>query len=77
MSNPVKPATSQSPHAAGRPVTRDELLTADEVLLLGTTTMVTTITHLDGRPVADARPGPVAQALMRTLTSAIAAGKDE
>jgi D-alanine transaminase len=65
------------PRLKARPVTRDELLAADEVLLLGTTTMVTTITHLDGKPVADARPGPVAQALMRMLTNAIAAGKDE
>lgn len=59
-----------------RPVDAHELDTAREVLLVGTTTMVTSVTHIDTRPVGNAAPGPVAQQLMRALVSAIAAGVD-
>jgi len=59
-----------------RPVTVEELLTADEIMLAGTYTMVAAITRLDGRPVGDAAarndaPGPWATKMLRTLVSAI------
>lgn len=42
-----------------RPIPRDEVLTADELLLSSATKEVLPITRLDGRPVGDGRPGPV------------------
>lgn len=58
-----------------RPVTEEELRQADEVMLVGTTTLVAAVTHLDGRPVGrgeDAgRPGPMCRRLMKTLLGAI------
>jgi len=56
-------------------ITRDEVLSASEVLLVGTTTMVTTVTHLDGRQVAQT-PGPVARHLHTVLCRAIAEHRD-
>ncbi len=58
--------------AAGRPVREealrvDELWTADEVFLSGTTTDVMPIVRVDGRAIGDARPGPVARALHDAL----------
>ncbi len=44
-------------------ITRDELTAAPEVLIFGTTTNVTAVTRLDGKPVGDGRPGPVQQHL--------------
>lgn len=85
------PALSSSPMLAGvtralilgedpaieeRPVTHSELLEADEVMLVGTQTMVVAVVSIDGRPVGDAaardfRPGPGATSLLRTLVRAI------
>lgn len=42
-----------------RPVTREEVLQADELLLSSATREVLAITRLDGRPVGTGRPGPV------------------
>ncbi len=56
-------------------ITRADVLTASEVMLVGTTTMVTTVTHLDGRGIATA-PGPVAKHLHRVLCEAIETGRD-
>jgi len=39
---------------------------ASEIMLVGTTTMITTVTHLDGVQIADG-PGPVAQHLAKVL----------
>lgn len=44
---------------AVRPVAEAELRTAQEVWLTSSTKEVTAITHLDGQPVGDGRPGPV------------------
>lgn len=44
-----------------------ELLAADEVFLSGTTTDVTPVIAIDGRPVAGGAPGPTARALLDEL----------
>ena len=44
----------------------------DELFLTGTTTDVLPVVRLDGRPVGDGRPGPVATALYRALTARMA-----
>jgi D-alanine transaminase len=49
-----------------------ELDDAREVMLLGTLTMVTSVTTLDGRSVGAGTPGPVAQKLNAMLLEAIA-----
>jgi D-alanine transaminase len=46
-----------------RPVLREEVLAADELLLSSATKEVLAITTLDGKPVGDGRPGPVYRAL--------------
>ncbi|MEW5727642.1 MAG: D-amino-acid transaminase [Pseudomonadota bacterium] len=46
-----------------RPFGLDEVATAREAFLTGTTVMVLPVTRIDGRPVADGRPGPVTLAL--------------
>jgi len=66
-----------APRIVERPVDQHELAAAREVMLVGTTTMVTSVTHIDASPVADARPGPLARALMAALVGAIATGEDE
>ena len=42
-----------------RPLPRDEVLTADELMLSSATKEVLPITRLDGRPVGNGMPGPV------------------
>lgn len=42
-----------------RPITRAEVLAADELLLSSATKEVLPITRLDGQPVGNGRPGPV------------------
>jgi D-alanine transaminase len=50
------------PFATAR-VTLSELLSADEIILVGTTSEVLSIIELDGRPIASGRPGSVARRL--------------
>jgi len=54
-----------------RPVTVAELRHADEVLLIGTLTMVAAVVRLDGAPVGDGRVGPMARHLAHALAAAI------
>lgn len=49
------------------PITREELQTAREILIFGTTPDVTAVVSLDGRPIGDGKPGPVALALLERL----------
>lgn len=61
------------PSIVERPVSEAELRSADEVMLVGTKTMVASISHLDGQPVGHGtHPGPAARALLATLVRAIA-----
>ncbi|MBM4109163.1 MAG: hypothetical protein FJ255_10205 [Phycisphaerae bacterium] len=63
-----------APEIVERPIALSELERADEVMLCGTLTMVTSITRLNGRPVGDGTPGPIARRLLRTLLDVIARG---
>ena len=54
-------------------VSAEELAAADEVLVCGTTMDVTPVVRLDGLPVGDGRPGPVARALREALMERIEA----
>jgi D-alanine transaminase len=54
-----------------RPVSVAELERADEIMLVGTATMVASVTMLDGRPVGSGAPGPVATKLLRDLVGAL------
>lgn len=62
------------PSIVERAIHTRELERADEIILVGTTTMVTAVTHVDGSPVAgvcNGEPGVVARNLLRTLVGAI------
>jgi len=61
------------PDIAQRPVHAHELRDATEIMLVGTTAMVTAVTTLDGRPVGDGSPGPHARRLLRALVATIRA----
>lgn len=50
----------------------EQLRTADEVLLTGTTLHVATVSHIDGQPIGDATTGPVTQRLHDALIQYIA-----
>lgn len=42
-----------------KPITREEVYTADEVFLVGTAAEVTPVVEVDGRPIGDGKPGPI------------------
>jgi D-alanine transaminase len=56
-----------------RPVTRAEVLSADELMLSSATKEVLPVTLLDGRPVGDGAPGPVFRRLHAAYQRAKAA----
>ncbi len=51
------------------PVTQSELLRASELFLAGTTTDVTPVISLDGKPVGNGAPGPMTRKLQSLLES--------
>lgn len=53
-----------------RPISREEVLAADELLLSSATKEVLPITVLDGRPVGSGRPGPVYERLYAAYQAA-------
>ena len=59
------------PEIVERPVAAEELATADELMLVGTLTVVTSIVSLDGRPVGDGSPGPQTRQILSRYTDAI------
>ncbi len=59
-----------------REIHSEELPQATEVMLLGTTTMVTTITDIDGRRVGSGTPGPQSRRLLDALIHAIQTERD-
>lgn len=66
----------ECPEICERAVQARELRDAREVMLMGTTTMVASVTKLDDRAVGDGTPGPVARRLLQVLVEAIRAGRD-
>ncbi len=52
-------------------VTLDELKSADEVMMLGTTIEVLPVVSIDGRPIGDGSPGPVARRLQAAYWAAV------
>ncbi|MEM0369377.1 MAG: branched-chain amino acid transaminase [Pyrobaculum sp.] len=42
-----------------KPITREEVYTADEVFLVGTAAEVTPVVEVDNRPIGDGKPGPI------------------
>lgn len=59
-----------------RDIRLSELRSAAEVLLIGSTTMVTSVTHIDGEPIADA-PGPAARSLLSSLLDCMTRHDDD
>ncbi len=60
-----------APDVVQRPVRLEELHRASEVMSVGTTAMVTSVTRLNGAPVGDGAVGPHARRLYRALVEAI------
>jgi D-alanine transaminase len=59
------------PGVESRPVRAEELQLASEVMLVGSTSMVTSVVELDGRAINGGRPGPAAHLLLKSLLRAI------
>ena len=59
------------PNIIERTVEVEELKRASEVMLCGTTSLVSAVTHIDGRPVGDGTPGVEAQRLLRLYLDSI------
>ncbi|MFN3168240.1 MAG: aminotransferase class IV [Phycisphaeraceae bacterium] len=55
----------------GQAFTAADLPAADEVFVTGTGTLLASVTALDGKPVADGRPGPVTQQLWRAFVDRV------
>ena len=56
-----------------RPVLREEVFAADELMISSATKEILAVTSLDGRPVGDGRPGPVWRRLYDAYQAAKAA----
>ncbi len=52
-------------------IARDDMATAQELLIFGTTPDVTAVVEFDGRPIGSGRPGPVALELNRLIVNDI------
>ena len=59
--------------AQERPLAHDELGTADELFLTNSIVGVWPVRELDGRAVADGRPGPITRRLQAALEAIYAA----
>jgi D-alanine transaminase len=57
-----------------RSVSLEDLQTADEVLLTGTTVEVLPVVRVDGKPIGAGQPGPVTQRLYARFTETIGQG---
>jgi D-alanine transaminase len=61
------------PGVVSRPVKVEELERASEVMLVGSTSMVTSVVELNGRKVGSGTPGRAAHGLLRSLVETIRA----
>ncbi|HTZ70708.1 MAG TPA: aminotransferase class IV, partial [Acetobacteraceae bacterium] len=59
-----------------RPFSREALRTAREIFITAATTFVKPVTRLDGLPVGDGEPGPVARRLFGLMAQHIAGGRN-
>ncbi|AFA38440.1 branched-chain amino acid aminotransferase, group I [Pyrobaculum oguniense TE7] len=59
-----------------KPITREELYTADEVFLVGTAAEVTPVIEVDGRAIGDRKPGPITTKIA-TLYADVVRGRIE
>jgi branched chain amino acid aminotransferase apoenzyme (EC 2.6.1.42) len=59
----IKLAVDSGMSVEERPITREEVYTADEVFLTGTAAEITPVVEVDGRPIGDGAPGPVTKKL--------------
>lgn len=57
------------------PIPVSDLPSAGELLLLGTTTQITPVVQVDGRPVAGGRPGPVTRRLQEAFQALVIEGR--
>ena len=55
-------------------ITEEILEQASEILVLGTTCECVAVTHYNGKPVGDGRPGPLADRLRHLLHDALVTG---
>ena len=55
-------------------ITEEILEQASEILVLGTTCECVAVTHYNGKPVGDGRPGPMADRLRHLLHDALVTG---
>jgi D-alanine transaminase len=53
-------------------VPSEMLKTADEIIAVGTTTEVAGVTHLDGQPVGNGKPGPIASDMFKRFRQWVA-----
>ncbi len=67
---------SRRPDIVQRPVHASELAAASEIMLIGTTTLVTSVTRLNGEHVGTGQPGPLAKELLSSLLGTIQANGD-
>jgi D-alanine transaminase len=76
-SAPILPGVTRAllldwmPELTSRPIRVEELARAGEVMLIGSTAMVTSVTHLDGRPVGTGKPGACAARMLAALLECI------
>lgn len=59
-----------------RPLTREEIYTADEVFLVGTAAEITPVVEVDGRPIGPGEPGPITTKIA-DLYSSVVRGRSE
>jgi len=59
----IKLAVDSGMSVEERPITREEVYTADEVFLTGTAAEITPVVEVDGKPIGNGAPGPVTKKL--------------
>jgi branched-subunit amino acid aminotransferase/4-amino-4-deoxychorismate lyase len=69
-------ASGELSHIGHRDLGRDEVMSAREVFIFGTTPDVTAVVEFDGRKIGDGRPGPVWQILSGLLHRDILEGRE-
>lgn len=71
VSNLSNASTNTLPSLITRPIRAEELQHAEEIMLMGSTSMVTSVVRLDARPIGDGHAGPIARWLLAQLVESI------